>query len=53
MKKPDAADFLQEVLDDLDTLPDGLAEELLDLVKSAPTHRRDRIRELLSEVASG
>ena len=53
MKKPVAAEFLQEVLDDLDTLPDGLAEGLLDLVESASTHRRDRIRELFSEVTSG
>ena len=53
MRKPDTNDFLKEVLNDMDALPDGFAQELLDLVKSAPTQRREKILALLSEVTSG
>lgn len=53
MKKPDATDFLNEVLNDMDALPEGFAQELLDLVKSAPSQRREKILVMLSEVTSG
>ena len=52
MKKIKADDFLQNALKEIDALPDGFEQQLLRLVNSAPTQRRERIRKLFSEVTS-
>ena len=53
MKKPDTAEFLQEVLNRVEALPDGVAQQLLDLVNSSPAQRKERIRALFSEITGG
>ncbi len=53
MKKPEAADFLEEALAELDALPEGLVQELLALVNVPPTQRKERIQALFSEVLDG
>lgn len=50
MKKRDASDFLQEVLEELDGLPEGFKERLNEIVKSTATPTKDDIRELIVEV---
>ena len=52
MKKLKAEDFLRNVLKEIDPLPDGFAQRLLRIVNSAPTQKKERIRELFSEVTS-
>ncbi len=52
MKKLKADDFLQDVLKEIDALPDGFKQHLLKLVNLPPTQRKERIRKLFSEVTS-
>ncbi len=51
MKIRDEKDFLQEVLGELDGLPDGFSQRLIGLVESTSAQRRDGIRELIIEVS--
>ena len=51
MKMRDEKDFLQEVLEELDGLPDEFSQRLIELVESTSTQRRDGIRELIIEVS--
>ena len=49
MHRPNEREFLAEVLRDIEDLPDGLAERLLELVHSSEANRAAAIRELLEE----
>ena len=53
MNKPDAADFLEEALAELDALPEGFTQQLLALVNLPSTQRKERIQTLFSEVLDG
>ena len=53
MKKPEAADFLEEALAELDALPEGLIQQLLALVNFPSAQRKERIQRLFSEVLDG
>ena len=53
MERLDASTFLKRVLMELDDLPDGFSQQLVDLENLAPTKRREEIRELISKVTRG
>ena len=49
MKKLEAEAFLKDVLEEIDSLPEGFERRLLSLLNSATTQRRERIRKLFSD----
>jgi len=53
MKMRDVTGFLQEVLEDLDDLPEGFENRLIEVANSTSIPRKDGIRELIVEVARG
>ena len=52
MKKLDPSEFLQGVLTKLDHLPSEFTEQIVDLVNSNQSSRRDGIRHLISKVTN-
>ena len=53
MKKPNAAEFLEEALAELDPLPEGFIQLLLALVSLPSTQRKERIQKLFYELQDG
>ena len=53
MRRLDVSEFMQEVLAELDDVPEGFGQRLVGLMSSAPTTRWMRIRDLISEVTRG
>ena len=53
MKKLDVAEFVRSVLAELDNLPVGFEERLVELVSAAPTTRWTRVRELIEALTRG
>jgi hypothetical protein len=47
--RPDEHEFLKQVLEKVDDLPEGLGERLLSLVDEAPEQRADAIRRAIEE----
>ena len=53
MKRLDVAEFLREVLAQLDELPEGFEEKLLEIAASSPTTRSAKIRKVIEEATHG
>lgn len=53
MKRLDTAEFLREVLAQLEELPEGFEEKLLDIAASSPTTRSVRIRAVIEKATHG
>ena len=53
MKRLDIAEFLREVLEQLDELPEGFEQKLIDIATSSPTTRSAKIRQLIEEATRG
>ena len=53
MPSTDVAEFVREVIADLDDLPEGFEQRLVGLVSSASSTRWRKIRELVEEVTRG
>ena len=53
MKRLDVAEFLREVLAQLDELPEGFEEKLLDIAASSPITRPAKIRKVIEEATHG
>lgn len=53
MQKLDIADVLQQVLGELNDLPEGFEQKLVDLAISSSTSRAAGIRVLIEEVTRG
>lgn len=47
--RPDDREFLSEVLQNVEDLPEGLSERLLKLLDEPPEDRADAIRRVLEE----
>lgn len=53
MKRLDLVEFLREVLEQLDDLPEGLDQKLVEIAVTSPTTRWTKIRDLIEEAARG
>ena len=53
MRKLDTVEFLREVLAQLDELPEGFEQKLIEAAASSPTTRSARIRRLIEEATRG
>ena len=53
MKRLDIAEFLREVLEQLDGLPEGFEQKLIDIATGSPTTRSAKIRGLIQEATRG
>lgn len=53
MKRLNVAGFLREVLAELDDLPEGLEQKLIDTATTSPTTRSGKIREVIEEATNG
>ncbi len=49
MKRLDVAEFLREVLAQLDELPEEFEQKLIDIATTSPTTRSAKIREVIEE----
>jgi hypothetical protein len=53
MQRPNEREFLQQVLRDIDGLPAGLAERLLEVFDARGQDRADALRALFEEFGRG
>jgi hypothetical protein len=51
MQRPNEREFLREVLRDMDALPEGLADRLVEVVDRKAVDRAEAIRKLFEELA--
>ncbi len=51
MQKLDANALMRDVLTELEDLPEGLEQDVLALVDSAPTSRWEKLRDLFLDVS--
>jgi hypothetical protein len=53
MQRPNERELLRDVLKEVEDLPEGLADRLIEVVERRPADRGDAIRKLFEEFARG